>query len=233
MAAIKAGAEQKIAMSHFPSRGQTAEQKLYQTKMGKLFLKKVSDRNHRECQIDTDSGTLAEREFWSYKLANKIGLSVPKLTLIDELTTVQEWLDHPDAHIYATYQGRLDLETENVFECALFDWVTGQIDRHDANYLYDFVTHQIILIDSAHAFLKHGETLPDYLRLFEVAYPKKIKKTCHNNISNNLKQLTEDDLRVLIPLRNTDEAKALQNRFQKIKNIETIENILHLYRANT
>lgn len=152
---IKTGQELPMALENYPSRGQTAIQKLYQTKSGKLFFKKVSDRNHQECQIDTQSGTLAEREFWAYRLAHALGLNVPQMTLLDPLTTVQSWLDIPDAHHFITDQGPLALDTRNVFECACFDWLTGQIDRHDANYLYDFVNKKIILVDSAHAFLQY------------------------------------------------------------------------------
>lgn len=229
--AIKKGGELELATHQFPSRGQTAKQRLFQTPLGKLFLKEVSSRNHRECQIDTKSGTLAEREFWAYRLALKIGLFMPELVLINQKTTVQSWLHYPDAHIFSTYQGRLELELSNVFECALFDWVTGQIDRHDANYLYNFNEKQIILIDSAHAFLKHGETLPDYLRLFEVGYSKQLNISCQTQVTQNLKNLNEKELKKIIPLGGEEEALALCERFSQIKKIQTINDILQLYRT--
>ena len=58
---IRSGVELPRAIESYPSRGQTTTQKIYQTEKGTLFLKKVSERNHQECQIDVASGTLAER----------------------------------------------------------------------------------------------------------------------------------------------------------------------------
>jgi len=80
---IREGERLPLAVENYPSRGQTAVQELYQTREGKLFLKRVSERNHTECQINIDSGTLAEREFWAYRLARAIGLFVPMLWLKD------------------------------------------------------------------------------------------------------------------------------------------------------
>src|SRR5262245_13482252 len=71
---IKKGTKLTWATHSYPSRGQTTTQEIYLTKEGKLFLKRVSKRNHTECQITAENGTLAEREFWAHRLATKLGL---------------------------------------------------------------------------------------------------------------------------------------------------------------
>ena len=84
-----------LATKNYPSRGQTAVQTLYQTPYGKIFLKHVSRQNHLDCQINPAHGSLAEREFWAYRLAQEMGLQVPELILLDSSTTLQRWLDLP------------------------------------------------------------------------------------------------------------------------------------------
>lgn len=219
-----------FATRHYPSRGQSAEQKIYQTGIGKLFWKRVSETNHRNCRIDPKTGTLAERESWACRLAESLGLKVPKLVLFDKLTTVQPWLDYPDAHLYASSQGRLELEASNVFDCALFDWLSGQQDRHNANYLYDFARRKIILIDSAHSFLRHDGTLPHYLEIFETAESKRLFLPLQTQISRVLQSLKPKELRKMVPLKILEEADALIDRLDRIKHATTIAEILSLYR---
>lgn len=229
-ALIKSGSKLHLATQHYPSRGQSAVQELYQTSEGKFFLKKVSRLNHVNCRIDTKSGTLAEREYWAYSLANSIGLVVPPLWLMDKNTTVQLWLDYPDACQYSTREGAMIVEANTIFNCALFDWLTGQIDRHDGNYLYNFSQREIILIDSAHSFLKFNGSLPDYLKLYEVAQPSQLRKKRHTAVSTLLRQLTRTKLQQLIPLRNTQEQDTLFLRFKQIIQVDTIQAIINLYR---
>lgn len=228
---IEKGKELRHAIEHYPSRGQTAIQKLYETKKGKLFLKKVSDRNHQECQIDTSSGTLAEREFWAYQLADTLGLNVPQMVLLDSVTTVQVWFDFPDAHHFITDQGPLDLEVHDVFECACFDWLTGQVDRHDANYLYDFVNKKIILVDSAFAFLRYDGSLPHYLQIFEVLSPESLSLKQESSV---LKKLiaSGEALQKLAPLRSSAERDAFKRRTQQLFHVQSIRDVIHLYRKS-
>ncbi len=226
---IKTGQELSLAIDHYPSRGQTTTQKLYHTKKGKLFLKKVSLRNHKECQINVDSGTLAEREFWAYQLADDLRLSVPQMILLDSCTTVQAWLDLPDAHHFITDQGPLDLDSQNVFECACFDWLTGQIDRHDANYLYDFINKKIILIDSAHAFLQYDGSLPHYLQIFESSSPHKLGAAQNTGIIGQILSI-QNRLTKLVPLRASAEREALKRRLQQLLGVKSIGDIITLYR---
>lgn len=226
---IKNGQELPLAIENYPSRGQTAVQKLYQTEDGKLFLKKVSDRNHQECQIDVSSGTLAEREFWAYQLAHALELNTPSMVLLDSLTTVQAWLDFPDAHHFISDQGPLTLEAHNVFECACFDWLTGQIDRHDANYLYNFVEGKVILIDSAHAFLKYDGSLPHYLQIFEIAAPHALTMKQNARIVEKIASL-QDRLTKIVPLRSAEEGSALARRAKQLLTIKSIGDIIAFYR---
>lgn len=163
-------------------------------------------------------------------LAEKIGLKVPTLWLLDDSTTVQIWLNLPDAHVYGTTQGKMELVAEDVFNCSLFDWVTGQIDRHDANYLYDYVNERIILIDSAHSLLKYSGSIPDYLRYFEVGYPRELRSPRSTKISTSLTRLTQNELRRLLPLKQDDESTALELRFEQIKNVSTLHEVIRLYR---
>ncbi len=227
---ISKGAKLPLATKNYPSRGQTAVQDLYQTSKGKLFLKKSSKQNHIDCQIAVAAGTLAEREYWAFRLAQRIGLEIPSLWLTGDFTTVQIWLDLPDAHVFATTQGKMELTADDVFNCALFDWVTGQIDRHDANYLYNYVQKKIILIDSAHCFLKYAGSIPDYLRYFEIGYPKELKGIRSTAISKTLKKLSRKDLLKLIPLRHADEQNALLQRHDQIQRVSTLQDALQLYR---
>lgn len=222
--------ELPLATKHYPSRGQTEVQKLYATAKGKIFLKKVSARNHQDCQVDPKTGSLAEREFWAYKLAHHIGLNIPELTLLDQNTTLQHWLDIPDAHTFKQNLGPLTLNPLNVFECGLFDWVTGQIDRHDANYLYDYVNGKIILIDSAHCFLKHDGGLPDYLSLFETVHKNQISKKQDSQICESIKTLRLNILVDMIPLKNPEESKSLFLRLDKICKVNTAKELIALYR---
>lgn len=228
---IREGHRLPLATKNYPSRGQTAIQELYQIPQGKFFLKKVSRQNHIDCQIDPDAGTLAERESWAFCLAKEIALVTPQLWLLDKQTTVQTWLDFPDGRQYATSYGKLLLGPENVFDCALFDWVTGQIDRHDANYLYDYVNKKIILIDSAHCLLKYTGSIPDYLKYFEVGYPELLSKPLITETYQKLTSLSEKKLTRLMPLRNQEETKSLFERWKQIKSIKNIQSLIHLYRG--
>jgi len=216
---------------HYPSRGQTSVQELYETRFGKIFLKRVSERNHKDCQVNPALGTLAEREFWCFRLAQLIGLNVPDLRLLDENTTVQKWLNLSDAHTYSTALGRMSFDVENVFDCSLFDWVTGQVDRHDANYLYDYVNQKIILIDSAHSLLKYTGSLPDYLKLYEFSESQNLNQTLETKISNQLKKITPKQLCAAIPLRNDQEKQAILDRHAQIQTVNSLNDILRLYRS--
>ncbi len=224
---------EKYALTNinYPSRGQTSVQEIYQTSIGKLFLKKVSKQNHIDCKVDPKSGTLAEREFWAFRLANYLGLPVPQMWLLDSMTTVQAWLDYPDVRQYSTNHGRLHLELENVFDCGLFDWLTGQVDRHDANYLYDYVSQKIILIDSAHTFLKYSGSLPDYLRFFEVAYPSCLSSRCDTKILKKIRLLSSKKIASLVPLVDEFESKALLLRCDDLIKVSTIQDLIVLYRS--
>jgi len=228
---LQEGYELPLAMKHYPSRGQTAVQKLYQTKIGKLFLKEVSKRNHEECKIDIVSGTLAEREYWAFLLAQEMKLNVPELILLNESTTVQRWLDYPDANTFMTEQGKLTFKAENVFECALFDYLTGQIDRHDENYLYNFSDKEILLIDSAHAFLIFDGSMPDYLKLFEASNQEMLTKKMEVLAKRMLKSLNTKELQKLVPLRNAEEGKTLVKRYEQLSTVKSISDVIALYRG--
>lgn len=206
-------------------------QELYQTRIGKLFLKRVSGRNHRECQINIKSGTLAEREYWAFRLAHYLGLYVPPLALLDDMTTAQLWLDLPDGRQYKTSQGIMTLSADNVASCALFDWISGQIDRHDANYLYNMATRQITLIDSGHAFLKYDGSMPDYLYLYEAGNSQELRRPLKLSKPPNLARLTSTALRKLAPLRNADEARALERRVAQVVEAVSIQDLIALYRG--
>lgn len=228
---LKEGTQIPLAIKNYPSRGQTSIQELYQTKIGKIFLKRTSERNHKDTQVKKESGSLAEREYWSFCLARYIGLNVPVLKLLDIDTTVQTWLDYPDAHTFLSRQGRLTLKSENVFDCGLFDWITGQIDRHDANFLYNYNQDEIILVDSAHAFLKYEGGLPDYLSYFEISNPKDLELQIPSKVQKNILALSQNQLKKLIPLRNKEEWHALWERKEKLASIRSVQDILNLYRG--
>lgn len=228
---VSQGRKLSWATKNYPSRGQTAVQELFQTPKGKLFLKRSSKQNHIDCQIEIKSGTIAQREYWAHCLAKELALRVPDLWLLDDFTTVQVWFDLPDARQYATSQGKMLLEAETVFNCALFDWLTGQIDRHDANYLYDYVNQSIVLIDSAHCFLKYTGSIPDYLRYFEIGYPRELRKDRSTTTRDRLQSLTTEKLATIATLRNTEESWALHQRLEQLKPIKTIQGIINLYRG--
>ena len=228
---IKKGVKLPLATKNYPSRGQTAIQDLYQTPQGKLFLKRSSKQNHIDCRVLVDSGTLAEREYWSFCLAKDLGLSVPPMWLLDKFTTVQIWLNLPDAHQFATTRGKLDLIADDIFDCALFDWVTGQIDRHDANYLYDYVNRRIILIDSAHGFLKYSGSIPDYLRYFEIGFPRELKIKHSTSVLKKIRAFSRTHLLKVVPLRDDEERAALMSRFSQLEEVHSLEGIIALYRG--
>lgn len=228
---IKHGQRLPFAIDDYPSRGQSAVQELYQTKEGKFFLKRVSERNHQECRIDLHSGTLAERECWAYQLAKAIGFFVPPLWLMDPFTTVQVWFDCPDGKTFKKSTGRMELAAANVFDCAIFDWVTGQIDRHDANYLYDYKNDVVIPVDSAHAFLKYEGALPDYLHLFEIGNAKQLGKKMPSEAKRKLDALSDGDLQTLVPLKSGDEFDALVARRRVLSEADAIQDVLDLYRG--
>lgn len=222
-----------MALDHYPSRGQTATQEIYRSPYGRLFLKRTSERNLRDCQIDSKSGTLAEREAWCYALAKFLGILTPDLRFVDKHTTIQEWFDLPDAHHYASSQGRLIFNRHNVFDCSLFDWITAQVDRHDANYLYDFINQRIILIDSAHSLLAHGPSLPDYLRLFEVAATSELDEKTITSVSKKIRILTPRRLNKIVPLRGKQESKALEQRLEQALAISSLSQLLQLFRSHS
>ncbi|MBU4484402.1 hypothetical protein KKA47_03165, partial [bacterium] len=222
---IKQGVKLPLATQNYPSRGQTTVQELYQTTIGKLFLKKVSERNHKECQIDVPSGTLAEREFWAYCLARNVGLFVPEIWLLDPSTTVQTWFDYPDGHIYKTSTGIMELTAKNIFDCVLFDWITGQVDRHDANYLYDFNKCNVIPVDSAHSFLKYEGSMPDYLHLYEIKYPDLLNRRVKSDISDKVFNLSINKIKKMVPLRNDVELTALVKRIDKARDVSSMNDL--------
>lgn len=220
-----------LASQHYPSRGQTAFQEIYQTKIGKIFLKKTSANNLRDCQINIKSGSLAEREYWAYQLAHHIGINTPELVMLDIHTTIQFWLDHPDAATFATFQGPLQFTAEDVFDCSLFDWLTGQIDRHNANYLYNFADQQIIIIDSAFSFLKHDPNLPHYLEVYEQSQTNStLTKPRTSKLSKKIHRLDSTTLDHLVPLRDKQEQTALYKRLSQLQNVNSIQDIIQLYR---
>lgn len=228
---LKSTEKQDLAMQHYPSRGQSAVQEIYQTKNGKLFLKQVSNKNHENCRIDPKKGTLAEREFWSYCLAEHLGLMMPELVLLDKYRTVQTWLDLPDAHIYSSREGKLVFDAGNIFECGIFDWFTGQIDRHDANYLYDYVCQKIILIDSSFCFLKYDGELPDYLKSFELGFSAELQQKRRSPVMVRLKKISDDELFKIVLLQSLEERNALLKRKKQICFVQTIQDIIDLYRG--
>lgn len=230
---LERGKEIPLAIQNYPSRGQTAVQKLYLTKMGKIFLKKTSDRNHKDTQIKKENGSLAEREYWSFCLAREIGLNIPELFLLDQDTTVQIWLPYPDAHMFVSRQGKLNLKLENVFDCGLFDWATGQIDRHDANFLYNFSQNEIILVDSAHAFLKYEGGMPDYLSYFEISNSADLKRRISSKVLKRILSLSIKKREGLVPLRCHEEKQSFEKRLQGLKKVQTVQNILDLYRGES
>lgn len=230
-ALIEGGEKLAVALENYPSRGQTAVQELYQTAQGKLFLKRVSERNHEECQINVKSGTLAEREFWAFKLASTIGLFVPPLWLMDEFTTVQRWLDHPDGKTFKKSTGKMDFVAKNIYECAVFDWVTGQIDRHDANYLYDYTKKLVVPVDSAHGFLKYEGALPDYLHLLEIGEADKLNRKIISKVKKRLDNILDNELKKVVPLRDGSEINALLDRKNLLSRVNSIKDLLDLYRS--
>ncbi|MFH1653035.1 MAG: hypothetical protein ABIE74_03165 [Pseudomonadota bacterium] len=227
---IETGIKLPMATQNYPSRGQSAVQELYQTKLGKLFLKRVSKRNHTECQVKIENGTIAEREFWASSLAKDIGLDVPSIFLIDEFTTVQPWLDYPDGHIYSSHEGRMEFNIENIFDCGIFDWLTGQVDRHDANYLYNLTEQKIILVDSGHSFLKYDGSLPDYLKLFEMTGKLELKQLLQSKIKDRIIKLSDDHIHKLVPLKDIEEKEAFFRRKNKLNDIASLEDLISLYR---
>lgn len=227
---LNKGTKLPLATQHYPSRGQTAVQELYQTSQGKFFLKRSSKQNHIDCQIELISGSIAQREYWAYRLAKKLKLNVPELWLLDSMTTVQVWFDYPDVRQYSTFQGKLFFKSHNVFDCALFDWLTGQVDRHDANYLYNYVDQEIILIDSAHCFLKYTGSIPDYLKYFEGSVPKELPRIQKTPTQSVIAELSEKEILKLVPLSKVEEKVALLDRLKQLRYIRTIQEIIHLYR---
>lgn len=227
---INKGKKLPIAVEDYPSRGQTAVQELYQTEKGKFFLKRVSERNHDECQINVKSGTLAEREFWAFRLAETIGLFVPKLWLIDEMTTAQVWLDFPDGRTFKKSTGKMDFISKNVYECGLFDWVSGQVDRHDANYLYDYTTKLVIPVDSAHGFLKYEGALPDYLHLFEIGEGDRLMRKLKSETKDKLSRIADNELKKIVPLKGEAELEALLIRKNLLSHVNSMKDLLDLYR---
>jgi hypothetical protein len=123
------------------------------------------------------------------------------------MTTVQLWLDFTDGKQYKTSRGVLTLQPRNIFDCALFDWVSGQVDRHDANYLYDMSSHTIIPIDSGHAFLKYDGSIPDYLHLFEATHAESLSRRYNTDIAQSVRRLTSITLNKLVPLRDDIEKR--------------------------
>ena len=227
---VKHGKAQKLGMSHFPSRGQTARQELYVYQDQKLFLKGVSDKNHENCRINQHSGTLAEREFWAFCIAKYLKLLVPSLCLLDKKTTVQVWLPIPDAFLFTSRTGPLKLSTQDVYDCGLFDWVTGQQDRHNANYLYDFVHEKIILIDCANSFLKYSPALPHYLENFEVGHKSELDGEVASSLQKKIIKTPEKIWRQLVPLRSPEERDALLLRVQKMGLVKTVRDLIRLFR---
>lgn len=230
---LKKSAPQTLAMRHYPSRGQSAIQEIYQTKIGRLFLKQTSERNLIECQINKYSGTLAEREYWAANIAMVMGITMPIIWLLDKNTTVQNWINWPDANLFKSRYGRLTLHRQDVFNHALFDWTTGQIDRHDANYLYNFSNEHITLIDSAFSFLKYDGSMPEYLSYFEASSPNELKAPVDLTILKDTLHISPKTLIQLAPLRGREERFALLQRQQSLIPVKCLQDILNLYRRTS
>lgn len=101
--------------------------------------------------------------------------------------------------------------------------------RHEAKYLYDYPNQQIILIDSAHSFLKESGFLPHYLQLFERPYGDKMENKIDTTLIRRLEKI-KNKLSDLVPLRSEKEFKSLCKRFEQIQNIKNIKEIYKLYR---
>jgi hypothetical protein len=89
----------------------------------------------------------------------------------------------------------------------------------------------IIPVDSAHGFLKYEGSLPDYLHLFEIGSPAILKRRISTPTQKRLGELSEDNLKKIVPLRNADEANAFAYRKRALDGMNTIQDLLDLYRS--
>jgi hypothetical protein len=105
------------------------------------------------------------------------------------------------------------------------------MDRHDANYLYDCIHQKIILIDSSFCFLKYDGSLPDYLKSFELGFSEELEKKRRSPIFVRLKKISQDKLLKLVPLPAPEEQEALLKRKEQMCFIQTIQDIINLYRG--
>jgi len=146
-------------------------------------------------------GTYSSREACTYQIAKILGFSfsVPPTTILPDergerpLGTVQKWVDGE-----VGCRSDLEFDTQELFEAAAFDYVIGQIDRHDGNYLLtqrgNTEFGHLSLIDNGGAFPNNEQdcfsalraTARDHYRIAEeegtpIEIPESIFKRVEDN----------------------------------------------------
>lgn len=118
-------------------------------------LWKPSDEEH-PCRVSSGilTGTYYIREAMAYELSKTLGSDlIPPTAIRDidgEVGSVQEW--HFGCVNYAVTEVSLDIPEDRQIDASVMDYLMGNTDRHDNNYMVNVDSGDLVLIDNGLCF---------------------------------------------------------------------------------
>jgi hypothetical protein len=196
-------------------RLKTAERKGY-IDCSEVIFKTVSCQyeTKRYCQSVDLSVTGPERELAAYDLDKALGFGLVPPTVgryVDGLGygSVMAWVRAPLAVDWTKsgkYRYRNHPENPELHKIAAFDFISGQIDRHAANWLLDN-TYKVYAIDNGYSFVKNDDRR--FLKCNVGKYL--VGKEVHPDVSMLVNKVNDDKV-----------WRSLQNRGFKNKEVDGV-----------
>lgn len=180
----------------------------------------------RYCQAVDLSITGPERELLAYDLDRAVGFDLVPPTVgrhIDQLGygSVMAWVQAPLAVDYVknkTYRYRNHPENPWLHRCAAFDFITGQIDRHAANWILDS-SYRVYAIDNGYSFVKGDDRR--FLKCNIGKYL--VGKPVHPDVVNFVRGIDENAVWKTLQNRGfkENEPEGVMKRLEEMKGLTT------------
>jgi hypothetical protein len=164
-----------------------------------------------------------ERELLAYDLDRATGFNLIPPTVgryVDELGfgSVMAWVRAPLAIDWVknkTYRYRDHPENPWLHKCAAFDFITGQIDRHAANWILD-KNFRVYAIDNGYSFVKGDDRT--FLKCNIGKYL--VGKPVHPDVINFVRSIDEQTVWRVLKNRGfkQQEPEGVMQRLEEMKN---------------
>lgn len=180
----------------------------------------------RYCQAVDLSITGPERELLAYDLDRATGFNLIPPTVgryVDDLGygSVMAWVRAPLAIDWVRkgeYRYRDHPENPWLHRCAAFDFITGQIDRHAANWILDN-SYRVYAIDNGYSFVKGDDRT--FLKCNIGKYL--VGRPVHPEVSNFVNSIDERDVWRVLQNRGfkNQEPEGVMQRLEEMKKTTT------------